>query len=343
MDVIDTATHHTLRPGPRNAITDVAGVAVGQAADADIGTGVTVVVPAQGCVGASDVRGGAPGTFLTDILDSANVGLPVDAVVLTGGSVFGMGAAQAVIHALAASGRGADFVGRTVPCVPAAVIFDLHAHRRDDWLEASPYPALGRAALAAACVEVAQGSVGAGTGASACSYAGGVGTASAVTLDGLVVGAVVVVNSFGEVVIPGTKHFWAWPFEFGDEFGGLGGPAGRAPLSPELSVPPALRQPGMSTTLAVVATNASLDRPAAKRMAIMAQDGIARAVRPVHTLYDGDVVFTLATGERATPADPLEQARIGHLAADCVARAIARAVYHAGPRAQPPSWRETWG
>ena len=314
---------------------------MGHASDADIGTGVTVILPTKPCTCAVDVRGGAPGTALTDLLDSANIDMPVDALVLTGGSVFGLAAAQGVILALAASGRGANFVGRCVPCVPAAVIFDLLVHQGRDWLGASPYEGLGRAALAAATQDVALGTVGAGSGASACSYAGGVGTASVTTDDGLTVAALVVVNSFGEVVIPGTRHFWAWPYEFGDEYGGLGAPPMAAPLAAEMPLPIPLREPGMSTTLAVVATNATLDRAQAKRVAVMAQDGMARAIRPVHTLFDGDLVFALSTAARPA-GDALAQTRIGHLAADCVARAIARAVYHAGPRVQPPAYGAVW-
>jgi L-aminopeptidase/D-esterase-like protein len=155
-------------------------------------------------------------------------------------------------------------------------------------------------------------------------------------------GALVIVNSFGEVVVPGTRNFWAWPFEQDGEFGGLGAPPLAALSDAEMPLPLRLREPGMSTTLAVVATNVRLDRPEAKRLAIMAHDGLSRAIRPVHTPYDGDIVFALSVGDHPL-ADPLQQARLGHLAADCVARAIARAVFNAKGMAGLPGYADAIG
>jgi L-aminopeptidase/D-esterase-like protein len=165
-----------------------------------------------------------------------------------------------------------------------------------------------------------------------------VGSASVQTDDGLIVGALAVVNSLGEVSVPGRRAFWAWPFEMDGEFGDHGAPEGDAPIYPGLSLPPALRDPGMSTTLVAVATNASLTHSEATRVSVMGHSGVARAIRPVHTLFDGDIVYTIATGE-VDAGDELRQMLIGNLAADCVARAIARAVYHAGPHPTLPSWQ----
>lgn len=330
-----------IRPGPLNLITDVPGLRVGNAVDREIGTGVTVLLPDQACVCAADVRGGAPGTQQVSLIAPENIGGHIDALVFSGGSLFGLAAAAGVTSALGASGRGTEFLGYTIPTVPSAIIFDLAAQRKSDWLAAPPYERLGREALAAVAQDFPLGSVGAGTGASACSWAGGLGSASAAREDGVVVGALAVVNSFGEVAVPGARSFWAWPYEFGDEFGGLGAPDLPAPIALELTRPARARKPGMSTTLVAVATNVALTQAEAKRLAIMAQDGMARAIRPVHTLLDGDVVFALGLGERPV-GDALEQARLGALAADVVARAIARAVWHAGPHPTLPAVREAW-
>lgn len=330
-----------IRPGPLNLITDVPGLKVGNAVDAEIGTGATVVLPDRPLVCAADVRGGAPGTQQVSLIAPENIGGHVDALVLSGGSLFGLAAAAGVTSALGAAGQGTEFLGYCIPTVPAAIIFDLAAQRRGDWLAAPPYERLGREAVAAAAHDFPLGTVGAGTGASACSWAGGLGSASAVRDDGLIVGALAVVNSFGEVAVPGARSFWAWPFEFGDEFGGLGAPDLPAPIAVELTRPARERKPGMSTTLVVVAANVALSQAEAKRLAIMAQDGLSRAIRPVHTLLDGDVVFALGAGERPA-GDAFEQARLGALAADVVARAIARAVWHAGPHRTLPAVREAW-
>lgn len=328
-----------LKPGPKNLITDVPGILVGHAEDRDIHTGATVIRPLERAVCAVDVRGGAPGVSLSELVAPGSAMEGIDALAFAGGSLYGMAAAQGVTAALGAAGVGLGLMGTTVPVVPGAIIFDLPAQRRQDWYEDPPYARLGRAALKAACSDPALGSVGAGIGASACSLAGGVGSASVQTDDGLVVGALAVVNSLGEVVVPGQPQFWAWPYEMDGEFGGLGPPALPAPVAPGLSLPAALRPPGTATTLVAIAVNAALDKAALKRVAVMGHAGMARAIRPIHTLFDGDVVFALATGAEMTE-DPLRQALIGNLAADCAARAIARAVHLAGPHPLLPSWQE---
>jgi L-aminopeptidase/D-esterase-like protein len=322
-------------PGPRNLITDVAGLRVGAAEDARARTGVTVILPDDRAVAAIDTRGGGPGTRESDALAADTLVEAVDAVVLSGGSVYGLAAADAVTAWLGARGRGYGMVTTPgvprAPIVPAAILYDLANGGAKDWRLEPPYHALGLAAVATAGHDFALGTAGAGAGAMAGSLKGGLGSASVVAPDGHVVGALAAVNSFGSVVAPGGRAFWAAPFEIGDEFGGV--PPGRGRAAPDdwgLSKrDPAARA---NTTLAVVAVDAVLTPAEAKRIAIMAQVGLARAIRPVHAPFDGDVVFVLATGAR-----PLAEPRtfgltvLGALAADCVARAVARGVYEARP------------
>lgn len=320
-------------PGPLNGLGDVRGIRVGHAQDARARTGVTVILPDAPVTAAVDVRGGGPGTRETDLLDPVATVDRIDALVLSGGSVFGLDAASAVVAALAAQGRGFSHRGAIVPIVPAAICFDLANGGDKQWGETPPYAALGRQALADARIDAAVGSVGAGYGTRAGGLQGGVGMAS-LAGDGIAVAALAVVNAAGSVTMPGLPQFWAWPFERNGEFGGLPPPE-RPAFALDLPAPAARE----STTLVAVATNATLTKAAAKRVAIMAQDGLARAIRPVHTPFDGDVVFVLATGER--PPGPIaETALIGALAADCVARAIARGVYEAVSNGNLPSYRD---
>jgi len=328
------------RPGRRNLITDVAGLAVGNAQDRRAWTGVTVVLPDRPAVASVAMLGGAPGTVETDLLDPAGMVDAVDAIVLAGGSAFGLDAAGAVRAALARQGRGFRVGAAVVPIVPGAILFDLNNGGAKGWGAAPPYRRLGTAALAAAARDFALGTAGAAYGAQAGGLKGGLGSASAVTADGLRVGALAAVNSWGETVAPGTDRFWAAPFERGRELGGRGLPAhaeidrDRMPTKLEQRLA-ALRG---HTTLAVVATDATLDKAAARRVALMAHDGLARAIRPVHTPVDGDIVFALATGRRPRP-DTIELMRIGALAADCLARAVARGVYEATTLGAMPGYR----
>ncbi len=318
-----------IRPGPRNLITDVDGILVGNAADSDIRTGTTVVLPARPAVAAVDIRGGAPGTSDTALLDPANMVQEVHAIVLSGGSAFGLAAASGVAAWLRGQGRGLSVGEACVPIVPAAILFDLANGGDKDWGEASPYGALGRAAGLAAAPDFALGNAGAGFGAIAGHLKGGLGSASAITDDGLQVGALVAANPAGSPIMPAEPVFWAWALEQAGEFGHAAPPRTGADLEPALffSGKPS---PLANTTLAVVATNCRLGKAQAHRVAIMAQDGIARAIRPAHTPYDGDLVFCLATdAPGAPPPDDLVLARLGAIAADCVARAIARGVYEA--------------
>lgn len=326
-----------LAAGPTNGLCDVAGIRLGHAHSERVRTGVTVILPDRPVCAALDVRGGGPGTRETDLLGPLATVDRIDALVLAGGSTYGLEAASAVTAILGARGRGYLHRGHCVPIVPSAICFDLHNGGDKAWSEAPPYGDLGRRALADVGTGAAVGSIGAGYGAKAGTLQGGLGMASVKSGD-LTVAALAVVNPAGSVTMPGLAHFWAWPFERNAEFGGLG-PPDAAPHD-ALDLPDSVA--GENTTLVVVATDASLDKPAAGRVAIMAQDGLARAIRPVHTPYDGDIVFTLATGQgpRASVADT---ARIGALAADCVARAIARGVYAAVSNGARPSYRDRYG
>ncbi len=318
-------------PGPRNDITDVPGIKVGQAHDAIARTGVTVVIPDAPAVIAGDIRGGGPGTRETDLLDPSTLVERADAVVLAGGSSYGLGAADGVAAHLGAEGKGfrlIDIPGvPPSPIVPAAILYDLANGGDKGWGETPPYPALGRKAAAAVGAPLKQGRAGAGFGARAGAEPGGVGSVSYDAGGGLIIGALMAVNSFGSVRAPGSKAFWAAPFEMNGEFGAFGAPP--AGIAADLPADTKLAAPRANTTIGVVAVSAALTQAEARRVAIMAQDGIARAIRPVHGPTDGDVIFVLAAGE-VEPQGPLDLTRIGSIAADCVARAVARAVYEAG-------------
>lgn len=326
------------RPAPRNLISDIPGLTVGHATDEAARSGVTVLL----CTGAwragVDVRGGGPGTRETEVLAPENLIGRVHALALAGGSVFGLAAADGVTVALSARGTGLQLRpgAPAIPIVPAAVLHDLGNGGDKHWGMESPYRALGIEALQAADVDFALGSVGAGRGAMAGLIKGGIGSASIDLGGGLVVGALAAVNSIGSAVMPDGTTYWAWPFELDAEFGGSPPPSGMdtsdpAPDDSRLQLLGRL-QPGANTTLGVVACSADLATVECKRLAMMAQDGIGRAVRPAHTPFDGDTIFALASGGTAL-ADGQQRAaqvgRIGSAAADCMARAIARAVHHA--------------
>lgn len=319
-----------LKPGPRNLITDVDGILVGNAASERARTGVTVVLPVQPAVAAVDVRGGGPGTRETESLRPTSLVSRIDAVVLSGGSAFGLDAAGGVMNVLVAQGRGFPVAGFRVPIVPAAILFDLANGGDKNWGNEPPYRALGEAAIAAVGRDFALGNAGAGLGAKAGQLKGGLGSASAVDETGWQVGALVAANPVGSVVEPGSRRLWAAPFEQADEFGAADGKARTGP-QPDLDLDlPADGRLGGHTCLGVVATNLALDKAMALRVAMMAHDGLARAIRPTHTPLDGDTIFVLATGALALPEPtPLALARLGHIAADCISRAIGRAVYHA--------------
>ena len=311
-----------IQPGPRNLITDVPGLYVGNAQDDGIKTGTTVLVGDRPFTAAVHVMGGAPGTRETDLLAPDKMVQEADALVLSGGSAFGLDAASGVADALRAQGRGFAVGDQTVPIVPGAILFDLINGGDKNWPE-NPYRRLGAEALANASEDFTLGSHGAGTGALIADLKGGLGSASA-TFGDVTVGALVAVNALGRVTVGDTPHFWAAPFEMDGEYGNIG-PAGT--FAPG-AVPPVKGGESRNTTIAIVATDAALTQAQATRMAVAAHDGMARAIYPSHTPMDGDLVFAAATGTAKAKADPL---MLGHLAALCLARAIARGVYAASP------------
>ena len=325
------------RPGPKNLITDIAGLKVGHATNEQVRSGVTALICGTGWAAGVDVRGGGPGTRETDALAAENLVGRAHAVVLAGGSVFGLAAADGVVAALSTQGIGLQLRpgSPAIPIVPCAVLHDLANGGDKNWGLAPPYRDLGLHASSEATSDFALGSVGAGRGARAGLVKGGIGSASLDLQNGLMVGALVAVNSVGSALMPDGKTYWAWAFELDNEFGGGGPPQDRMDLSdpaPDESRLLAIGRltQGTNTTLGVVACNADLSTVECKRIAIMAQDGIARAVRPAHTPFDGDTVFALASGELALKTDSLRAVQIGRIgsaAADCLARAIARAVH----------------
>jgi L-aminopeptidase/D-esterase-like protein len=332
--------------GARNLITDVPGILVGQAEDRAGITGTSLVLAEQPAVASVDVRGGAPGTRETELLAGDALVDRIDAVVLSGGSAFGLDAAGGIMERLAAAGRGFR-VGPTprspdirVPIVPAAILFDLGFPGREMWTGEPPYRALGRRAIAVAGKEFALGNAGAGLGARSGSLKGGIGSASLVLADGATVGAIVAVNSWGSTVRPDCGRFWAAELALPGEIEPQP-PAPDTPLDPEDFSQTRAAAPGAATTLAVIATDAALDKAGCRRLAVMAQDGLARAIRPVHTPFDGDSVFALSTGP-GLPAEPAALLRLGSAAADCLARAVMRALTAAEPVNGVPSWRQRW-
>ena len=327
----------------RNLLTDVPGLKVGNAADATLASGVTAILFDEPAVASADVRGGAPGTRDIDLLQPDETVERIDAVVLSGGSAFGLDAPSGVQAWLREQGRGFAVGPVRVPIVPGAILFDLLNGGDKNWGRFPPYRDLGYAAAASLASDFKLGTAGAGYGATTTNFKGGLGSASAQTRDGFTVGAIVAVNAVGSVVIGDGPHFWATPFEQNAELGGLGLPP--IPSTDSLSLRLKGRPRG-NTVIALVATDAILTKPQAKRLATMAHDGLARAVYPAHTPMDGDIVFAASTGKRPLPDPVLALAELGALAANVLARAIARGVYEA--TALPflgalPSWKDKFG
>jgi D-aminopeptidase len=324
----------------RNLITDVPGIKVGHAEDLRLGSGATAIIFDQPAAASIDVRGGGPGTRETALLDPAQTVEGIDAITLAGGSAFGLDAASGVQAWLKEQGRGFAVRTARVPIVPAAILFDLLSGGDKDWGRYPPYRELGYAAAAAASPDFPLGSVGAGTGATTVNCKGGIGSASAVTAEGYVVGALAAVNAVGSVTIGDGPWFWAAPFERAAEFGGLGWPTS---FSEQALKPVTKGSANQSTTLVVVATDAILSKTQAKRLAVMAQSGLSRAIYPVHTPLDGDVVFAASTARKPLTDPLIGLAELGTIAANVVARAIARGVFAATTLPLPsalPSWAD---
>jgi D-aminopeptidase len=327
----------------RNLITDIPGLRVGHAGDGKLGSGVTAIVFDAAVVASVDVRGGGPGTRETALLDPAQTVEGIDAIMLGGGSAFGLDAASGVQAFMREQDRGFRIRDAVVPIVPAAIVFDLLNGGDKNWGRYPPYRELGYEAAKTAGADFALGSAGAGLGATTATLKGGVGSASAMTRDGITVGALVVVNAVGSTTIGEGPHFWAAPFEQNKEFGGRGSPTQIAPSDLTLR---AKGGPGENTTIAVIATDARLSKAQCNRLAVMTQDGFARAIYPVHTPLDGDVVFAAATGVKALADPHYGLAELGMLAANVMARAIARGVYEASAlpfAGSLPSWKDKFG
>lgn len=322
--------------GPKNLITDVPGLLVGNAQDDKLKSGATVVLTDKPFTASVHVMGGAPGARETDLLAPDKSVAAVDALVLSGGSAYGLDACSGVVDGLRAAGRGFQVGTATIPLVPGAILFDLLNGGDKGWDE-NPYRALGRQAFDEAGETFSLGTQGAGTGAMSAMLKGGLGSASLVLPDGSTVGALVAANPVGAVTTPGDKHFYAAPFELNAEFGGIGpDPASGLGMSLESRKTVAMTQRA-NTTIAIVATNASLTKAECQRVAVAAHDGIGRATVPAHTPMDGDLVFAMTTNGK--PAGDVSL--IGHAASLCLARAIARAIYEATPKPDDllPCWR----
>jgi L-aminopeptidase/D-esterase-like protein len=329
-----------------NLLTDIAGVRVGHADDAALASGVTAVIFDKPAVAAMDVRGGGPGTREGALLDLANTVEKIDAIALAGGSAFGLEAGGGVQAWLAEKGRGFAVRGAIIPIVPGAICFDLLNGGDKKWGRFAPYRDLGYAAAAAANTTFTLGSAGAGLGASTANLKGGLGSASAKTDDGVKVAALAVVNAVGTVTVGDGPWFWAAPFEIDAEYGRRGLPPSFTPEMLKMRIKGGgAATPVENTTLAVVVTDAILTKPQARRLAMIAQTGFARAIYPVHAPMDGDVVFAAATGEIAI--DPLVGlTELGMVAANVVARAIARGVFMAKALPFPnalPAWKDRFG
>ncbi len=327
----------------RNLITDVAGVMVGHADDAKLASGVTVIRFDAPATASGIISGGAPGSFDTALLEADMTVQQVDAVFLSGGSAFGLASGAGVQAALREQGRGFAVGPVKVPIVTGAILFDLLNGGDKNWGRTAPYADLAYAATMAAGESFALGTAGAGFGATTANLKGGIGSASAVTSGGFTVGAIVAVNAIGVATMGDGPHFWAAPYEVGAEFGGLG------LTSPASSGALRVRVKGdrPATTIACVATDAAISKSQAKRLAIMANDGLSHAIRPAHAPFDGDTVFMAGTGRKPLGANALRDiTEIGTVAADCLARAVARGVYEATALPFPgalPSWRDRFG
>jgi L-aminopeptidase/D-esterase-like protein len=329
-----------VKPGKNNAITDVAGIEVGHYTDVEAMSGVTVIMAGEGAVAGVDIRGSAPGTRETDVIAPENLVQEAQAVVLSGGSVFGLSAADGVVRWLESKGRGFKLDDTHVaPIVPAAVIFDLG---RGKEFVPPIAPEWGkRACEASSGGKPRMGSVGGGTGALCGGIKGGAGTASLVLPSGITVAACAIVNSLGSVIDPKKGRPWEIGLERNGEFGHQGQRAVQLPV-------PVPAEPAKNTTIAAVATDALLSKTQVQKIAQMAHDGLARAIRPAHTMFDGDTVFCLSTGRYPVSTSEgffqVESAEavnmLGDAAADCMARAILHGVLNASTMGRITAFRD---
>ena len=329
-----------MRIGKHNGLTDVAGLLVGSYTDTEAACGVTVTICPEGAAGGVDVRGSAPGTRETDLLAPVNLVDKVQAVVLSGGSVFGLAASDGVVRWLAEKRWGFPLEnGYVAPIVPAAVLYDLG--RGQSFIPPIEANWGFLACEAARKEEIIAGSVGAGTGALAGGIKGGLGTASMILDSGITVAAMVAVNSYGSVINPATGRPWEAGLEINGEFGNQAKRSVKIPPAPETGA-------ARNTTIGIVATDAILTKAQAQKIAQMAHDGIARTIRPAHTMFDGDTIFCLATGKKkledsadlfyAPQATGINE--LGDAAANCMSRAIISAVLFATSLAGMKAFRD---
>ena len=332
-----------MKIGKKNLITDVTGVLVGNSHDEIMKSGVTVFTSEKRFAAAVTVLGGAPGTRETDLLESDKLVEKIDAIVLSGGSAFGLDAATGVVDCLRKENRGYPLKDIHIPIVPSAILADLFNGGDDQWKE-NPYRKLGKLAFNSISNSFKIGTIGAGYGATTSNLKGGLGSASIVLGNGATVGALVAVNPSGSVVTDGSNSFWASPFEIGDEFGG------------KEFIPPKnifteyhrgddTRKDNFSidnTTIAIVATDLELSKVELKRISVAAHDGMSRAILPSHTPYDGDLIFAVSTGRKKIKINPNDIYNIGNAAAICLSRAIARGVYEAKSEKNDllPTWQD---
>lgn len=332
-----------IQPGPKNLITDVSGIKIGNVSSLDMRSGVTTLIPDEPVVAAVDIRGGGPGTRETDALNADCLVEKIHAVVFSGGSAYGLASADGVMAGLAQKKSGYQIGEARIPIVPAAILFDLLNQGNKNWGKQSPYFEMGWQATRQLEETFTLGNTGAGMGATAGPLKGGLGSASFVCKQGseeATVGALAVVNSAGSVTLPNSAVMWAAPYEQNQELGGQ--PRLESDYQMELEYIFS-RPQGANTTLVAVATDIALTKPQAKRIAMMAQDGLARAIRPAHSPLDGDTVFVLSTGKKALSDPVAALATLGTLAADCVARAIARGVFEAESLGHMESYRARYG
>ena len=316
--------------GKKNLITDVDGILVGNAHNEKVATGCTVITPIEGSIASADVRGGAPGTREVGALNPYNLIDTVDSIVLSGGSTWGLEAASSVANYIGATGRGykPSSEAKNVPMIPGAILYDLANGGNKDWNKKPPYSELGIQAASKVSNNIELGNFGAGYGAKAGSLKGGLGSASFILDDGIQVGGLFAVNSYGSTVNSETGQFWSATDEYNDEFGNKGVPS-YSPSNPLSGTANQETLPGQNTTIGVVATNVKLDSRAAKRIAIMAHSGMSRAIRPIHSPVDGDVIFVLSTGTLDKELNLNDINIIGELGARVCSRSIARGVYEA--------------
>lgn len=336
-----------MKPGKRNLITDVPGFKVGNAQDMNLRSGVTVLLPDQPAIAAVDIRGGAPGARETALLDPSCTIEEIHAITLSGGSAWGLNSADGVMQWLKEHERGLKWRDAIIPIVPTSILFDLLNGGDKAWGNVNPYAKLGYMAADQADLDFKLGTYGAGTGAKAGAIKGGLGSASFNYKDQFMVGALVAANPIGSVLMPGSDVFWAWPFEQKNEFGGKRPDPNK--LHYRLDYPfdfvadvgnttDSVNSAIQNTTIAIIATDLKLSKAQAQRIAMAAQDGLARAIRPVHTPLDGDTVYVISSGQRSSQDQDIvaDMAKLAMIASDCLSRAIARGIYEAHSL---PGWK----